>query len=262
MSLVDGADATSELQSLLYEGAEVTLPGGVTEVHGTVTVPARTILNVPAGATLLRPSEAATTTPMLRLAGNHATVQGDGLVQTECASPDGIISFGKTSGTALYMRARGLRLKGVKATGNAGVVFATPSAGAGTYACRASDMFVESVGVGVRMDPDANANECIGIDFYDLATYAYDLNSVSQPGVVGGFIHTSPGITAVRCRSVLYPSVYGLRGEPQGESREAEVDAATSEGEVRLNLNTSLGWVLASETTVLVNRGLTRAVNA
>ena len=103
----DGSvDATVGIQAAINNsyGAMARLkPGATYRVDGSLIIGIRQHLEIPAGTTVIRKSVAeggvSNTAPLIILNGNFARLSGNGLIQTDNASPSGIILIGQQTVT-------------------------------------------------------------------------------------------------------------------------------------------------------------------
>ncbi len=265
-------DDTAAIQAAIdagaANGAKVFI-GGVNLVYRadtTIVVKRRVEVEIGAGVIVRRVVAAAATTPVFRLAGNEARLCGTGRIETEKASPDGVVLIGgpdlSTLANVLSAQLIGVVIAGVKAAGNIGIRIWSSfvASGGATYQNVVSGVTLDGFGTGVYASDVANANEFHGVELKNILDYAYDFyGNTAQRGadenaVLGGFLHASSGATGFRMRNVIYNQVYGFRMEPGGAGLPYNLDATSDFNHLFIIANMSgTGTNLGASNTVLVN---------
>lgn len=250
----DTAAFQAAIDAVSTNGGKVIAPavdaGTTYRIDSTVVIKRRVEFEVPAGAIVKRFTAAASTAPVFRLGGNEAALVGQGRVETEKASPDGVVLIGPATLTdsltnVLSARVRGVVVQGVKATGNVGIkLWSTFVANGGaTYQNVVRDVTIDSFGTGVYVSDVANANEFHGCQWKNILDYALDFNAntasrgADENVVVGGFVHASSGVTVVRMQNCIYNQILGLRAEPGGTSVPYNLDATSQENFIQIYHN-------------------------
>lgn len=251
-------------------GGRVIVPGQtgtVFLIYGTVDVKRRVEFEIAAGAIVRRPVESASTAPMFRIAGNEAKLVGNGRIETDKASPSGVILIGPpdlgTLANVLSARVEDLVIRGVKAAGNVSVKLWSSfvSTGGGTYQNTISNLTIDSFGTGILASDVANANDFVNLQMRNILEVGYDFwgntafRGADENSVSGGFVHASPGVTCVKMRNAYGNMVSNLRAEPGGATSKPYDLDATSQGNsiVMLSNMASAGTDLGVDNSVVVN---------
>lgn len=235
------ADASAAFNSALASATTVLVPEGTYRLDSTVTLAAGKSLRLSKGATLKRVAAATSTDPVVRLAGNNAALLGEGTVQSEKASPRGVVNIGPASLTASEVNINWPRVDdditiwGTKANGNVGLCLdstqpAGPAGfGAGSnYNGSIGACFIRNVGTGVQVNELCAAHTFGAIRFYEVGQYCYHIRGgaagASENTYLGGFTHFSAGVTVIKCERALYNEFYGVQAEPGAGSRYYDID--------------------------------------
>lgn len=256
-----GIDALSADGGLL----RITGANGTTyRVDSTIVVKRRVTVEIASGVVVKRVTAAANTTPIFRLGGNEARLVGGGRIETQKASPDGVVMFGppdlSTLANVLSAELGGLVIAGVSTTGNIGIRFwsSFDATGGAAYQNRCIGTTVDGFGTGVYVSDVANANEFHGVQLKNIVDWAYDFNGNAAAGrgadenaVLGGFLHSSSGSGGVRMQDTVYNQILGLRLEPGGSGAPYNLDASTQNNHLTL-INNSSGVGVDSGTDNIV----------
>jgi hypothetical protein len=235
-------DAASAFAAALAVNGHATVPPGTYRLDTVVTLTASQSLELQPGAILKRIAAAASTDPVVRLAGNFAGLVGEGQVVSEKASPRGVVNIGPTSLTASEVNINWARVDenidivGVKANGNIGLCFDSTEPGGGVgfgagsnYNGSIGALIIRSVGTAVKMGPLCNGHSVGGIRAYDIGQYIYHLAGgaagISESHFAGGFTHFSPGVTVLKLERAAYPTFHGVNAEPGAGSKYYDIDA-------------------------------------
>jgi len=269
----DTAAIQAAITAVSASGGKVLIPGGTGTTYrcdSTIVIKRRVEVEVAAGAIVRRVTAASSTDPVFRLDGNEAALVGRGRVETEKASPNGVVLIGPAAITdpivnVLSARVEGIVIAGVKTTGNVGLkLWSTFVANGGaTYQNVVRDVTLDGFGTGIYASDVANANEFHGVQWKNILDYCADFygNTGSRGAdenlIVGGFVHSSADVTAiVRMRNTVYNQVLGLRAEPGGTlSKPYDLDATTQNTVIVMSSNMSLGGVDAGTVNLAIING-------
>lgn len=252
----DTAAFQAAIDAVSANGGKVIVPaddGGTTyRLDSTVVIKRRVEVEVAGGAICKRVTAAASTAPVFRLAGNEAALTGNGRVETEKASPNGVVLIGPETITSplintLSARVSNIVIKGVKAAGNVGLRLWSSfvANGGATYQNIVRDVTLDFLGTGILISDVANANEFHGIQWKNILDYCVDFNAntafrgADENAVIGGFVHASANVTCFIFRNCVYNVVMGTRLEPGGTAVAANFDATSLENYVQVMDNLS-----------------------
>lgn len=239
------ADDTAAITSAIAAGNAVVVPSGTYRCDTVLTLSANQSLRLMKGATLKRVAAATSTDPVVRLAGNNAALLGEGTVQSEKASPRGVVNIGPTSLTASEVNINWTRIDdditiwGVKANGNIGLCLDSTQPGGGVgfgagsnYNGNIGGCFIRTVGTGVQVSELCAAHTFGAIRFYEINQYVYHVKGgtagASENSYFGGFTHASAGAVVIKCERALYNEFYGVQAEPGAGSVYYNIDANSS----------------------------------
>jgi hypothetical protein len=228
------------LDRLSANGGEVYVPPGTYRLDTVIELASGQSLRLERGAVLRRVAAASSTDPVVRLRENNAALLGEGTVQSEKASPRGVVNIGPTSLSASEVNINWARIDdditiwGVKANGNIGLCLDStqPSGnfGAGSnYNGSIGGCFIRTVGTAVELNELCAAHTFGDIRHYDIGQYVYHVkggtDGSSENVFFGGFTHQSAGVTVIKCERALYNEFYGVHAEPGTGSQYYEIDA-------------------------------------
>jgi hypothetical protein len=249
-------DSTSAIQALLNTYNYTVVPPGTYRIDGTLTIGEYRTLELMPGATLARlTAGTASTAPVVRLSGaNYSRLVGHGTVQSENASPSGVVHVGpavQTVNTNIQRwRVWDVTIVGASATStNIGlnltsseVAGPTGAGGGSNYLGSARSLDIQQVGVGVKEGELCNAHDFADNDFHLIGAYSYQLAGgtagVSENTHSGGFTHTkaSGDITVIKGERALFCEFYGVKAEPDAPgvpgSKYYDLDANSSQNRI------------------------------
>jgi hypothetical protein len=225
------------IQAALETNVCVTVPPGTYRVDDALIVTNQLVVSF--GAHLIRMSaHSGSTDPVVVLASPYATLIGGGWVESENNSPHGVVLVGPRTPTTItniiWTRIDGIKIKGTSADeNNTGLALETTEKGGdqnpgGTnYNGSFSNLVIQFVSVGVKVNPIVNGHTFSNIFFYSIKRYSYWAVGNSENTFYGGFTHLSHGVTVMKLEGCFYDLFYGVQAEPGPGSRYFDIDAAS-----------------------------------
>jgi hypothetical protein len=268
----DTTDDTGAINSaIMAAGASgaryghVLVPDGTYRIEGTILIPAGIELELSAGATLHRHS-ADGTTPVVRLGGSDAVLRGTGLVQSDAASPRGVVCVGPatltTSTTINNAKVSHVRIMGA---GSGGVQISNVTSNSGikitTSTAHGLSAGTEVVIDGVAGVPAANGGWIVASSPAPTSTTFVLLNSTfSGSYTSGGVVNGNVGLHADSSQpNKYYPGNTGGSGENYFCTAENVCIASVDTGVLKLDIVN--GWHLESVMFTGITRYSFRDVN-
>jgi hypothetical protein len=224
-------DDTAAIQAAINTGKKAIVPFGIYRVTQPIVIGADKALHLEKGVEIF--GDMASPMPVIRVAGNFATLTGDGwpVVRTDhqtgwlpSSLNEGVINIGPavTSGAANINWAM---VDGIRVQGNASV-YSQYAAGTNTdidkyvgikmvhgryvygaastslYNITVQNCMIQDVGVGVDMDPVVQGNNFINNYFYQVSFAGYRTRGCGENSYSHGFFHSSRGVSFFRFESV------------------------------------------------------------
>lgn len=215
-------------------------------------------LHLVQGAILKRTTDTHNTDPVVFLSNQGTSLVGGGVVATANDAPRGVVCVGPSdlgrrqnmgftringiqiAGPASYLDSVGLNLDSL---GQPGV----------NYAGRFSDLFIQGVGVGVKVGKFCKGHIFYNIQLYEMLQAGFMSLDNTENTFLGAFAQKSPNTTAIKLERVGYNLFYGVQAElglpdPGKKSRFFEDDADCSVCQVLGHDNNQDGPVKNSPT--------------
>ena len=245
-------------------GGRVTLPGKnrTYVIEGTLNVGRRVTLVIPQGVRLRRVTS--TTGSVVHVSAHNARIEGGGRIESAVALTDGIVRFAPVTTEAIeWGRVSDVVISGPgeAATGSVGLYVSGHGAAGATF----QNLFtceINNVDIGVRVSTGGNANDFQNIVMWDIGTYAYYVTDAGQWRILGGYIHSSPGITVLKIEDSYNGRVIGLGAEAGAGSTGYDINAGClGVALVGTNLVTDAGFegTDAGVGTVIIDRQIISA---
>lgn len=225
-------DDTAAIQAAIDSGKLAIVPPGTYKVTDSLVIGPSEELHLDAGATIY--GVMPTARPVIRVAGNFASLTGTGYPIVRCdhqtgwllrSFDEGVINIGPSTlgGGANINWAR---VDGIRVIGN-NTVYNQYSAGTNTnidkyigikmvhgrytasgststslYNTTVANCMIEAVGVGIDMDPVVQGNNFINNYFYFVSFAGYRGRGTGENTFTQGFYHSSPGVSFFRFETV------------------------------------------------------------
>lgn len=136
---------------------------------------------------------------------------------------------------------RDVRLEGVEAPGNIGVLMQSAPQGGnfGTFGNLVRDTWVRWNDTAIMLDAQANANFIRDPFCRDSLSNINYMRHSDESSWHGGFVQSSPGATMVRLEDVFASTTWQLHAEPGGASFAVDIDADSQDNIVHVMDNLS-----------------------
>jgi hypothetical protein len=252
------------IQAALEASACVVVPPGTYRIDETLTVSRQ--LSLSFGAHLVRQSaHSGSTDPVVLLANEYATLIGGGWVETENNSPRGVVRVGPrdlaTPTNIVWTHIDGIKIKGTSADeNNIGLNLDTsehrnPDVGGANYNGSFSNLVIQFVAVGIKLNPIVNGHTFSNNFFYSIKRYSYWAVGNSENTFYGGFTHLSHGVTVMKLEGCFYDLFYGVQAEPGPGSRYFDIDAASKYCQILGHNNSDLAPINDSANLIYMYAG-------
>lgn len=151
-------------------------------------------------------------------------------------SPALIFWLGGNLHSVVASHVRDVRIQGVEAPGNIGVLMQSAPQGSnfGTFGNMIRDTYVDGFDEGLVFDAQANANFGRDVYFRDIISNAVHGRHSDEWSFHGGFVQSSPGATMLRLTDVFASTTWQFHAEPGGGAASAayHVDADSQDNVV------------------------------
>jgi hypothetical protein len=237
------ADSTTAIQNALSQSNVVTVPKGTYRCDGCIVLTNNKTLIVE-GKLIRKTANSASTRPVVKLFGQYVSLFGFGpssIIESENASPLGVVLWGSESPTTEYVAFRWVNVKNLSIVGagptgtNKGLALYNSQfyIGGALYDGHFSDLWIFNCRTSVYLNPISNGNT-----FHNLNIWNTE-GSIVCDGVVGGlvtdnnfsnlFTDNSPNQSAgVYARYTSHSNFVNMNGEPGASGRLCDIDNTCS----------------------------------